>query len=287
MSALINYPRPNRPRGVFYPAAFIFFLVFIVCATPLPAQRTNNNPSALTARLINLEAAAKETFRYNASLHNGNNRSGIYALQADVPQGWNVAFRVEGMQVTSVRLDSNKTQAISIEITPGPSVKPGKYQVPVNAVSDVDNLRLDLEAVVKGSYGIELTTPSGRLSDEITEGSTKSIQLTIRNTGTLPLDALDLTAQAPSQWKASFDPAKIERLEAGGSMEVVAQLQVPDKTIAGDYLTTFTVKNSGATANAAFRMTVTTSWLAGWFGVLIIFIAVGIVYYLIRKYGRR
>jgi uncharacterized membrane protein len=34
-------------------------------------------------------------------------------------------------------------------------------------------------------------------------------------------------------------------------------------------------------------MTVTTSWLAGWLGVMVILVAVGIVYYLIRKYGRR
>ncbi|ANH83443.1 hypothetical protein A8C56_22875 [Niabella ginsenosidivorans] len=250
-------------------------------------SQQEHQSTSFTARLMNLEAAVNETFRYNASLHNGTSHSGVYALTADAPIGWNVAFKVDGSQVASLRLDSNKTQDISIEINPTPVARPGKYTIPVKAVSGSDTATLSLEAVVKGSYSVELTTPTGRLSDEVTEGSSSLIHLVVHNTGTIALDNLELSAQAPSQWDASFSPSKINRLEPGQSQDVTTTVKVPDKTIAGDYVTTFNVKSPNANANAAFRITVKTSWLSGWIGILIILIAIGIIYYLIRKYGRR
>lgn len=288
MLALHRQLRQNEGRRVQLPLlvpVYLFALFFF--SSPLHAQQTRSNASSFTSRLINLEATAKETFRFNASLHNGRPRSGIYELQAAAPDGWNVVFRVDGMQLTTFRLDSNKTQDIAIEITPAPEVKPGKYPIPVTAKTERDTLALNLEAVVKGSYSLELTTPTGLLSDEIIEGSRKPIHLTLKNAGTLPLDGLEMTGQSPSKWDVSFEPSKIERLDPGKSMDITANLHVPDKTIAGDYVTTFTARNNSANANAAFRMTVTTSWFAGWVGVLIILAAIGIIYYLIRKYGRR
>jgi uncharacterized membrane protein len=288
MLALHRQPRRNQARGL-YPnlVAVIFFSTLSLLTHAAPGNSGPDKTSSFSTRLMNLEATAKETFRYNASLHNGMNRSAVYELQAKVPPGWNSSFRVDGMQVTSFKLDSNKTQDISIELTPSPSVKPGKYAIPVVAVSGQGSLELNLEAVVKGSYAIELTTPTGLLSDEVTEGSRKPIYLSLKNEGTLPLDNLELSAQTPTKWNVSFEPAKIERLDPGSSINVIANLNVPDKTIAGDYLTTFSVKNNNATAESSHRLTVTTSWLAGWLGVTVILIAIGMVYFLIRKYGRR
>lgn len=287
MLALLSLPRRSEGRGNLPCFTAIFVTTFILLSSSLLAENTRSQPSTLTTRLVNLEATATETFRFTASLHNGSRRPVVYAFQAEVPPGWNRVYRVDGMQVTSFRVDSGRTQDIAIELTPGPGAKPGKYQVPFTATADGETLALQLEAVVKGNYALELTTPTGRLSDEITEGSSKHITLTVRNTGTLPLDGVELSAQSPSRWEATFEPAKIERLEPGKTADIVATLKVPDKTIAGDYLTTFNARHNNANANAAFRMTVTTSWLAGWVGVLVLLAAVGVIYALIRKYGRR
>jgi uncharacterized membrane protein len=288
MPAQHRQPRRNEGRGTHYCILthFIFavlFLPFTLNASPPVRAKA----STFTARLINLEATAKETFRYTASLYNGRKHTAMFEFNAAVPPGWNTVFRIDGMQVTSFRLDSNRTQDVSIEITPSPSVQPGKYMIPVTARAEGDTVQLTLEAVVKGTYAVELTTPSGLLSDEITEGSRKPIHLTIRNTGSIPLDGLELSAQSPPKWDATFEPSKIERLDPGKTMDVIATVSVPDKTIAGDYVTNFSVKNNNANGNATFRMTVTTSWLAGWLGILLILGAAGIIYYLIRKYGRR
>lgn len=288
MLALNRQPRRAKGRGLNPHLFVVFVFLFVSLLTyAAPGNSSSGKSSSFSTRLINLEATAKETFRFNASLYNGLNRSAIYELQAKAPAGWNSVFRVDGMQVTSFKLDSNRTQDITIELTPSPSVKPGKYAIPVAAVSEGNALELNLEAVVKGSYALELTTPTGLLSEEVTEGSRKPIYLSIKNEGSLPLDNLELAAQTPTGWNVTFEPATIQRLDAGSAVNIVASLNVPDKTIAGDYLTKFTVKNSNATAESSHRLTVTTSWLAGWLGIAVILAAIGLVYFLIRKYGRR
>lgn len=278
----------RRGSQIFFKKMTRCFMFLLVGAWMVPVHAQQGaGPSALTARLINIEAVAKDPFRFNVTLTNGTVAQQTYALKAAVPDGWTALFRTEGSQVAAVQVDAAGRKDLSLEISATPFAEPGTYEIPVTAISGADTLRLELEAVVSGHYQLELTTPTGRLSDQITEGKSKHVTLTVKNTGTLPFDGLELSAKSPSQWNATFEPASIERLDPGQSRDVTATISVPDKTIAGDYITTFTAKNNHDTATATFRMTVKTSILSGWIGILVILAAVGMVYYLIRRYGRR
>ena len=283
--------------SVFYPITKKFsFYCSTLCVFLLSGQLFNvlaqlpdksDGRSGFKSSLINIEAAANETFRYNATLHNGTAETKIYELQARIPEGWWATFSTGGSQVTSVQVEASRTQDVSIELHARPESKPSKYNFSVAAISAGDSLILNLEAVLRGAFGIELTTPSGRLSDDITEGSTKEVRFVVRNTATLPLENVELTAQTPAGWEVAFEPSKIARLDPGSTTDVKVSIKVPDKTIAGDYITTLSAKNASASTSASFRMTVKTSILSGWIGILVIIMAIGIVYYLIRKYGRR
>jgi uncharacterized membrane protein len=264
---------------------FSMFGQFGHVAAQLPKK--SHERSSLKSNLINIEAAASDAFRYNATLYNGTTETKIYQLQAQIPSGWWVAFSTAGSQVTSVQVEAGKSQDISIELHARPDSKPSKYNIPVSGIAAGDTLKLGLEAVLKGSYGIELTTPSGRLSDDVTEGSSKEVLMVVRNKATLTLENVEMSAQNPANWEVAFEPSRIERLEPGQSADIKVTIKVPDKTISGDYLTTVSAKNTNANADASFRMTVKTSLLSGWIGILVILLAVSIVYYLIRKYGRR
>jgi uncharacterized membrane protein len=269
---------------------FAFLFLFLASSLVLQAQQPTlgvDGKSSFTAKLMNIEAATNETFRYTTTLHNGTNKPSIYELKAGLPIGWTISYKVDGNQVTSLNMDAGKTQDITIEINALATASPSKYRIPIKAVSTQDTLLLNLEAVVKGSYRIILTTPTGRLSNEVTSGNEEEIKLTVKNTGTLPLNEVEITAQLPTGWESSFEPSKIKQLEPGKAIDVIAKLKVPDKTIAGDYAATFTATNSNANAPAAFRLMVKTSLLSGWIGIAVILLAVGAVYYLIRKYGRR
>jgi len=277
----------HAQRFTFYA---LFLALFFGCNRPAYAQQAATQAtakSAFEAQLVNIEAAASEPFRYNATLRNTAGEAVLYDLDAQLPAGWQISYRVQGSFVKSIRLEAGQMQDISIEVSATHSSKPNKYNIPVKAVSKRDTLTLNLEAVVKGSYSIEMTTPTGRLSDEVVAGSSKEIQVVLKNTGTLPLNDVELTSQLPTKWEATFEPANIKQLEPGKTVDVKINLKVPEKTIAGDYVAKFTSKNPNGSAEISFRAAVTTSMLSGWIGVLIILIAIGLVYYLIRKYGRR
>ncbi len=265
-------------------------LLLLVSGPFVQAQPTavrKGGKSSFTAKLMNIEAAANETFRYTTSLYNASAENRVYELKAELPAGWIITYRVEGSQVGSLSLDAGKVQDIAIEINTTATAAPKKYIIPLKAISASETLSTTIEAVVKGSYGLSLSTPSGRLSEEVTSGSQKKLNFILKNTGTLPLNDVEMTSQMPSGWEASYEPAQIKQLEPGKSIEVSAALKVPDKTIAGDYAATFTAANTNTNSAAAFRLIVKTSLLAGWIGVLVILLSIGLVYYMIRKYGRR
>lgn len=266
-----------------------FFIALLVLANSfhVVAQTATASKSGYEARLINIAAPSNEPFRYSTTLTNASAQTLTYNLHAVLPAGWQISYRVDGSLVTSIQMQPGKVQEIGLEISCPITAKPDKYKIPVQATSAIDNFQLDLEAVVKGSYALEISTPSGRLSDEVVSGSSKEILLQVKNTGTLPLNTLELTAQLPSRWEATFSPSSIKQLEAGKTAEVKVALKVPDKTIAGDYAAKFDVKSANSTTDISFRMVVKTSLLSGWIGMLIILLAIGLVYYLIRKYGRR
>jgi len=246
---------------------------------------TIDGQSAFTARLINIEAATNETFRYNTTLRNGSARQALFEFKTSLPIGWMISYKVDGSQVAALNIDPGTSRNVSIEINATASTSPGKYKIPVKAVANKDTLPLNLEAVVKGSYRITLTTPTEKLSEELTSGGHKEILLEVKNSGTLPLNDIELTSQLPTSWEASFEPAKLKQVEPG--KRVTVKLKVPDKTIAGDYAATYTATSSKGNARAAFKKAVTTLLLCGWIGILVILLAISLVYYLIRKYGRR
>lgn len=285
---LVRCPITQKPN--FQCCGLLVFLLFgLLMALDLNAQIPDKSAgkSFFKSNLINIEAAANETFRYNTTLHNGTSQAKIYELNAQVPDGWSATLKTAGSQVTSVNVEAGSSQEVTVELNARPDSKPSKYSILVTAIAQSDSLKLNLEAVLKGAYGLELTTASGRLSDELTEGSTKEIHLIVRNKATLPLENLELTAQAPQNWDIVFEPSKITLLDPSKTVDVKATLRVPQKTVAGDYVASFTAKNANTDTSATFRMTVKTSILSGWIGIMIILLAIALVFYLIRKYGRR
>ena len=134
---------------------------------------------------------------------------------------------------------------------------------------------------------MEISTQNQVLSGSTTTGSKKEVFITVKNTGTIPLENIELTTQLPSKWESSFEVDKIDKLEPGKTKDIKVNIKVPDKTIAGDYMVTVSAKNNNLDSSLAYRMEVKTSLLTGWIGMLLIVLAVGFIYLLVRKYGRR
>jgi len=235
----------------------------------------------------NMQGNSKSTFTFNATLKNQTADQQLYALMANAPRGWSVVFKPNYKQATSAQVEANSSQNVSIEIVPPANVEAGNYKIPVRAATGTTSADLELEVVVTGSYEMELSTPRGLLSTEITAGDVKRIELVVRNTGSSLLKDIQLSANKPVDWEVSFEPSKIDMLKAGETANVVATMKASKKALPGDYVATMTAKTPEVNTDAQFRIAVKTPMIWGWVGVLIIIVAIGAVCYLFRKYGRR
>ncbi|HEY9559675.1 MAG TPA: NEW3 domain-containing protein [Anseongella sp.] len=235
----------------------------------------------------NMEGAADATFTFNTELRNRTAGEQLYALRSGAPRGWSVVFKPNYKQATSVNIAPNSTSTITVEVDPPDQIKAGTYKIPVKAVTSSTSADLALEVVITGSYDLQLTTPTGLLSAGITAGDDEKVELSVKNTGSSTLKGVELTASMPVNWQVTFEPKTIDQLEPGQTASVMATIEADKNAIAGDYVTTLRARAPEATSEASFRVAVKTSMLWGWVGLLIILIALGSVYRLFRKYGRR
>lgn len=235
----------------------------------------------------NMQGDIDSDFSYTATLKNQTADSQHYALSAKFLEGWNVDFNVDGSNVTSVTIDPNESKDITINVTPAENSKADTYIIPVYASAGSTTAEIELETVITGKFNIELTTPEGNLSTNITAGRDKNVSLVVENTGSVDLTDISLSAQTPPNWEVTFDQEQIPVLKAGDKTTVKATVEAPDDAIAGDYVTTFNAETPQVSAEAPFRMSVKTSTLWGFVGVAIILIVIGGLYIIFKKYGRR
>ncbi len=243
--------------------------------------------SELTTEQPNMQGHADTPFAYGLKLNNRTAAKQQYALAAEVPPGWDARFAVDGQSVTSVDVEANSSKNVSLSLTPADSAQAGTFDVPVHAVSGSTSADLKVQAVITGTYGIGLSTTNDRLSADITAGKSRTLELVVKNTGSAELTDVSLTGEPPAGWDLSFEPKTIRSLAPGKQTTVTATIKASSKALAGDYVVSLAAQSAAKTADAAIRMTVKTSSLWGWIGVLIIAAVLGGVYALFRKYGRR
>lgn len=241
----------------------------------------------LSVDQANMEGYSDSSFTYSAVLRNRTSTTQTYALTAQAPSGWDVRFKSDGTSVTSVEVEPNTEKSISIEVKPAEMVQADTYTIPIAASSGDSMAQAELEAVITGTYGMELTTSNNLLSADIQSGGTRKLDFVVHNTGTAELQDLSFSANAPTGWEVSFSPSTITSIAPGESKPVQATIKSSNKSLAGDYVVSVTANSSAKSASADLRITVESSVIWGWIGVLIILAVVAGIYYLFRKFGRR
>lgn len=240
-----------------------------------------------TSDQVNMEGHAKANFTFTTKLKNQTGEKQLYSLRSNAPRGWEVVFKPNYKQATAVEIEPNSTSNISIEIKPPYNIVAGSYKIPVQATNNKTLADLELEVVITGSFEMELTTPEGLLSASSTAGREKQIELLLKNKGSETLKNSRFSASKPARWEVSFEPDTVPHLKAGESARVMATVKSYDKAIPGDYVINFLASTDETNSTASFRISLKTPMLWAWLGVLIIIGALGSVYYLFRKYGRR
>ncbi|SCG82582.1 hypothetical protein DW1_0975 [Proteiniborus sp. DW1] len=245
--------------------------------------------SKLTAEYPDLEGTPSTNFKYRVNLTNNSSTTQSYSLEANLPRGWQATFSPASSseKIASISVDPNRNQGIDINIDPPDQVTAGEYTVPIVAKSAEETLKLDLKVIIKGTYDIELSTPTGKLSDTVYAGKEKGIKLAISNTGSTDLENVTLSSWEPNNWEVTFEPKEIDVLKAGETKEVIAKIKSDSKALVGDYVVRLTARTPEDSSTQEFRITVKTSTTWGIIGILIIVGLVVGLYYIFKKYGRR
>lgn len=237
------------------------------------------------------EGASGTTFSFSTTLINNSLKPQTYNLSSNAPTGWTVSFLPSdgSTAVAAIDVEAGASQAVTVSVEPPESVESGEYQIPISAVSSSETLSTDLSVTITGTYGIELSTPDGRLSFDANAGRESDVTLYITNTGNVDLENVSLNSSAPSGWTVTYnlDDNIIESLPAGSTSEVVASVKPGNDAITGDYVTSFSVSSEESSDTLEFRVSVKTSTMWGVVAIaLVVVVALGVTF-VFNKFGRR
>ena len=245
--------------------------------------------SSFNAEYPSQEGDATTDFTFSATLINNTLSTQNYSFTSNAPSGWQVSFQPSGESTSVAALDveARTTQAMDISVTPPENVEAGTYEIPVTATSVNESMPITLSVTITGSYGLTLSTPSGRLSLDAYANQESAVQLSLTNTGNSDLTNVNLTSSAPTGWTVRFANETIDIIEAGATVETTMYITPGEDAMSGDYATTITARNSDANDSVDFRITVKTETIWGLTGIGVIVLLAVVIGIVMRKYGRR
>jgi uncharacterized membrane protein len=255
----------------------------------LKVSEVARSESKLTAQYPELQGPSGAVYKFRVDLANNSSKEQSYSLGAKVPSGWQVSFTPAygDKQIASLSLEPGKSQGLDVEVKPPQTVKAGKYSIPI-AITSVDEfITTELHVIITGNYEISLTTPTGRLNAEAYAGKETTITLKVSNEGSADLKNISFTSAEPSNWSVTFEPEKLDVLQAGQSQEIKARIKPAPKAIAGDYVVRMSASTPETLSSAEFRVTVKTPTAWGIVGIVIILLLIGGLTWTFKTYGRR
>jgi uncharacterized membrane protein len=257
--------------------------VAVTLAKDLPAKLT------LTPQLPELRGNPKSSFEYQLSIKNDSGKKLTVALGADAPQNFDATFTEQygSQELSAVPIDAGQSKDVKLKVRPPSTVAAGKYKVTARVAAEDANVTTELGLEVNGQPKIDLAGREGVLSAKATAGVETAIAIVLTNTGDAVAEDITLSGTTPSGWKVTFDPKSVDKIAPNDTKEVQAMITPPEKAIAGDYVTTLRANWRGDSAQASFRVGVSTSSMWGIVGVGIIGMALLVLLGAVTRFGRR
>ena len=235
------------------------------------------------------KGSSDQTFTFNLNVTNQKDQDLTYSATAgDTPPGWTVTTSLTGgSQAASATVKAGGTGGVTVTVKAAENTAAGQYPVTVITTVGTQQYTTDLNVEITGSYSMTLSTPDQNLSARGPAGSATEDTFTITNTGTAPLTGVTMSATPPTNWTVDFDPKTVDSIPAGQQVTVKGKITPSGNSIAGDYNITFKATAKEANDSADIRFTVETSILGAILGAAVIVAAVGGLYWVFRRYGRR
>jgi len=183
-------------------------------------------------------------------------------------------------------IPSGETEIVYLELIPPYDVKTGEYVFTYVITSSIEEYEGTLSVNIQGEYKMALESP--KLAYEVNQGETVEIELEVTNTGDAgSLTNIVLEVEAAEGWIASLEPEKISSLKIGVSATFIIKITPPGDIVPSDYEVTVIVKSDQLEESVLYRITVEKESKTTIYGVIIIVMAIIVLLFMIRKYGRR
>lgn len=258
---------------------------------PLELTVQEKQPAKLTleVELPTLRGTSASSFRYRATVKNESDQELFVNLDIEAPEGWRaiskVGFGTE--EVTSFPLKAGESKNLDIELRPPKQIAAGEYPTTLRALAGEAQAMVALKSVITGQPELSVSGAEGRLSGQVYVGQENVLKVIVKNRGSAPARAVELSAFEPSGWKVEFDPKVIREIAPDQEIEVTAKIRPSERAIVGDYMLTVTARTEGISESAQFRLAVQTSTLWGIVGIALIAVALGVVGLAVARFGRR
>ncbi|MDH5616150.1 MAG: NEW3 domain-containing protein [Acidimicrobiia bacterium] len=235
-----------------------------------------------------LKGPSDATFTFDLNLDNQTPEEIQFSLDSRGPEGWTIEVKPSGeARATTLTVAGGGSSRVSVDARPPADTPAGTYPLTVEAIGSGVTASADLTVEVTGSYSASLSTPDQRLNADVQAGRATEVPLVLVNTGSAPLNNVQLSATSPSGWDVAFDSTSLATVAAGDTVQLTAIITPSNDAVAGDYVVTLRSSVPEVKANVELRATVKTSGLWGAVGLGLIVAAIiglGVVF---QRFGRR
>ncbi|MBI4320370.1 MAG: hypothetical protein HY675_17920 [Chloroflexi bacterium] len=236
-----------------------------------------------------LRGSSKNKFEFKLDLKNEGDEETLFNLASQAPDGWEVSFQpsYESKQISTIRVKAGETSGINVQVTPLERSEAGEYPIEVTASAGGDRATANLKVGLTGTFGMSVSTSSGRLNAQATAGSATTTSIIVLNMGSAELKDVSFSSTKPDGWTITFNPEKLDSVPMNTTREVNVTIKPSEKAIAGDYVVSISASNAQTSDRKEFRVTVETPTTWGWVGVVIVVAVVAGLVGVFRQLSRR
>jgi len=228
--------------------------------------------------------------RYDLTIRNIGKDDDTFRLGSEnLPQDWYVRYEEKaapGTDISEVFLKSGEEKAMVVEAIPPHDVTVGDYRIPLVIDSSATSYAENLTAKIKGSY--ELKVYADQYQYSVNKGDSLTFSIRLTNTGNAgTLTNVSTVISAPDGWNADISPETIAGIPPGESATVKLRIVPPGNIVASEYKVSVKVTSDQTEKSDDFRVVVHEQSLIAIFGIALLMLIGGGVYYMFRKYNRR
>ena len=261
----------------------------VVLPIDIKAEVGAGGELTLDTDTLALQGPASDTFTFTLTLTNDKEEDVTFSATAEGPPDWDITAKgTASSQAVTAVVKAGATAQVTVTAKPPEDVQAGQFPIKLTVNAGANTLTKDLEVDITGTYTMTVSTPTGVLSTRGSAGGTTDQQFTITNTGSAPLTKVTMAVTPPTGWKVTFEPESLESLPPNDPQTITAHIVPTGDAIAGDYTLNFRTTSTETDPKAVdLRFTVEASLLGAIIGIALIAAAIGGLFWVFRRYGRR